>query len=138
MRDIRYLYGKPAADYFSMNTCCKKCYEDRLVLLCIHHTKGKDVDVDVDEFETLCHNCHMLEHNAKNGEETYDNYVKIVEKRKQDGIEKDSLILKMMNEGVSIRNIIKEAHTSKVSVHRIAVGNGFLIQPQKGYVKKKL
>lgn len=62
---IKRQFGQPAKDYFIAHPVCERCGEKRLGCLHIHHVNGKAHD----DFETLCANCHAVEHY---GEWTYE------------------------------------------------------------------
>lgn len=123
--DITYKYGKKARDYFELNSKCERCSEDRIVLLAIHHTHGKQVD----KFETLCHNCHMLEH-SNNKEYTYEDYKKSIK-----DADKSQEILHLLEKNVPIRKIISELNTSKPTIDKVMKKYGFISIPRKGYTK---
>lgn len=72
LKDIRYMYGSAAADYFVKHPFCHTCGEKRLVCLAVHHLDGKH---DNDSVEILCHNCHAVYH-ANNSQSTYESEIK--------------------------------------------------------------
>lgn len=76
LKDIRFKYGVNAYVYFIKYHVCQNCSEARLVVLNIHHISGRKVD----EFKTLCFNCHMFEHNKNRKEETF---LSCIQKRKE-------------------------------------------------------
>lgn len=111
---LRHNYGNAAADYFLVNPRCEDCGEDRIVVLTIHHLHGKKVD----EFRTLCFNCHMLTH-SKHKNYTYDDHVKHLEQKeakKRIATGRQMRMVKMRDEGMSLRDIAKQMHISHIAV----------------------
>lgn len=53
-------YGAAARAHFVEHPECDRCPEQRLSCLAVHHREGKLVE----EFETLCHNCHAVHHGS--------------------------------------------------------------------------
>lgn len=41
---------------------CERCGDDRLYVLCIHHKDRNRKNLSQDNLETVCANCHILEH----------------------------------------------------------------------------
>lgn len=132
MKDIRYNYGALAAEHFWRYPYCEDCGDKRLVILTLHHTHGKKVN----KFETLCFNCHMIVHNKKNENATYENCLIIQEKREEERKEKNQRILQSLNKGMTIRSIIRKEHSSMDRVRKVLKENGFETIPRIGYFKK--
>lgn len=57
---LKINYGEAARLYFVEHSRCERCPEDRLSALSVHHRQGKHVE----DFETLCHNCHAIHHHG--------------------------------------------------------------------------
>ncbi len=128
---LRYNYGQPEADYFLNNPVCEECLEDRLVLLAIHHVHGKNID----KFKTVCLNCHMLEHTPKSKHHTYKSCMQ-EQSAKLDKMEtKKALVLRLLDQGVSLRNIIGIANTSMHIINQVMKANRFIAYERQGYKK---
>jgi hypothetical protein len=76
LHDLKYAYGSEASDYFKNNPRCQRCPEERIAALTVHHTKGKNVN----EFETLCFNCHMI-HHSRHKNFTHEDHLKFIENK---------------------------------------------------------
>lgn len=113
--DIKYKYGALAQEYFTDHPYCEKCKEEKLACLNIHHPRGKKVD----EFITLCANCHMVEHATNIGSGTYRDeieWIQSVKKRKEDRCKRDKKIVEMTISGMSLREIARVFNTSRVTI----------------------
>ena len=114
--DLKYLYGIEAADYFKAHPACQHCPEKRIATLTVHHTKGRQIN----EFETLCFNCHMI-HHAKHKTFTYEDHLKFVDK-KQDRLnetqEMYDKMAKRYSELKSLRLTAKEFGVSTGPIRR--------------------
>jgi|DEB0MinimDraft_6_1074348.scaffolds.fasta_scaffold79845_3 transposase-like protein len=103
LKDLRYKYGESAKEYFREHYKCESCGEDRLAVLTLHHTKGKKVE----EYQTLCFNCHMLIH-SKTPEHTAEMSIRKDTKRtlKSEAIRVRNIKIKqMVDDGISYRKI---------------------------------
>jgi hypothetical protein len=114
--DLRYRYGAAAGDYFEANPVCEvaECAEDRIAVLNVHHKHGKAVD----EFQTLCFNCHMLEH-AATPEFTARHRQAIVAQQAADRAVMDSraaVARELKSTGLSLREIGRRIGVSHITV----------------------
>lgn len=132
LKDLKYKYGELAVEYFLSKPVCEVCGEERLVVLNIHHVHGKKVN----EFKTLCFNCHMIEHNPSISNVTYssckDEELKLLKKTR----DKEQEILESLNNGIPLRNIIVRNSTCIKTIHKVMDKYGFVSVPRKGYIKK--
>lgn len=135
IKDIRYKYGKSAVEHFLKFPFCQNCLDERLITLNIHHVLGKNHEV----YKTLCFNCHMIEHNREYANETLASCQKKqsekLNKNKQQGEEKDTGILALLNKGIPIRRIVKLSKTTTQRISKVMKINGFVSRPRSGYHK---
>lgn len=133
LHDIKHKYGQGAVLYFIKNPTCERCLEARLVTLSIHHVKGKSID----EFETLCFNCHMLLHSTRSGEATFKSCMSKEEGRREVRKEKlkakTELAISLIAEGEPLRSIRQKVGGTYLFVKRIAESQGYEVSPRRGY-----
>lgn len=119
---IRYKYGQKAAEYFEAHPKCEKCTEVRICTLNIHHRHGKSVE----EFETLCFNCHMAYH-ANDGDFSYGDHLnrKETEKKAADTmLQRDLEIIKTWKETNSLRQAGRKLGISYNTVRNAILRQG--------------
>lgn len=119
LADIKHRYGNEAVKHFVSFPYCENCGEKRIVCLAIHHIKGKKIN----EFQTLCLNCHIFVHSPKCKNFTYENEVKLEKQKEQKklyiSIRNSKIISMTKKEHKSTRQIAKEIGLSHVTVWNI-------------------
>lgn len=116
---IKNRYGQEATDYFISHPFCENCPEKRLACLTIHHVNGKRYKV----YKTLCFNCHIIVHATRSKSETYDDYLKLVQKQNEEKRQRqvrDKKIIKLIKQGLSLREIAPLVNVSHVIVHEVS------------------
>ena len=131
LQEIKYNYGVKASEYLKRNTKCEDCGEPRMLVLNIHHTQGKKIE----EFKTLCHNCHMIEHSTTNKEYTHETYLNEEKQKLASDVDRDKRILKRLDEGLAIHKIITQENTSISSIKTVMSKHNFVSIQRKGYTK---
>ena len=120
LRDIKHRYGIKAAEHFQAFPICSRCQEERLAALNVHHTRGKEHE----EFETLCFNCHMIEHH---GSATYKSETILetlrAEVRRKKTLSRNTYIQELRREGKSTRQIAKLVKVSNATVWTVLRGS---------------
>jgi hypothetical protein len=131
VKDIRYNYGESAVQHFIANPICEHCGEERMVVLNIHHTAGKLVE----DYKTLCHNCHMLEHNPRIAHETYATHLQDELEKAETLKKRDLFIVSLLEKQTPLRDIIGIAGCKYETIKRVMAEHGYRTRPQSGYYK---
>ena len=116
---IKNNYGQAAYDYFVSHTACESCGEERLACLTIHHLYGKNIE----KFKTLCANCHAVVHATRLKSMTHKDHLKIVEIKQEEKHRRDERnqkIIKMIDKGLSLREVAKKTGVSHVTVYEVS------------------
>lgn len=129
-RKCNYLtnrYGKNAAEYFLNFPKCEKCGEERLACLAVHHKHGKKVD----EFQTLCFNCHMVVHAKKSGNLTFKDVQQKEDHKKKLKNLRNKQIVDLALLGKTTREIGKAVGVSNAWVSIVCKKSGIVKIPRQ-------